>query len=213
MMENGVNLDIFSPATWPVAPSARQPLRIVFVGRLAPVKGLPLLLNAMARVRSEFPVQLAVVGDGPMAEAWKSETAALGLTDCVTFYGARSAAEVAEQLRHAHVLCLPSVRESGGAVLLEAMACARPVIAVAFGGPAEIVDDGVGYAALPLTAEAVAEDIAYALRDIVQNPVAWRRRGEEGRRRAEQQYSWPMKIEQALVWYQKILQTREQDKC
>jgi len=54
--------------------------------------------------------------------------------------GRRDAAEMAR----CHVFCLPSVRESGGAVLLEAMACARPVIAVGFGGPAEIVDDAVG---------------------------------------------------------------------
>ncbi len=210
MVENGVDLDVFSPAPWPVAPSGTRPLCIAFVGRLTPVKGLPLLLKALTKIRQEVPVQLAVVGEGPMEEAWRRETVALGLAECVTFYGACSAAQVAVHLHDAHVLCLPSVRESGGAVLLEAMACARPVIAVAFGGPAEVVDNGVGYTALPITAEAVVDDIAHALRDIVRNPAAWHRRGEEGRRRAEQHYGWPMKIEQALAWYRKVLESQEQ---
>jgi len=205
MLENGVNLEVFSPAPWPAAPSATQPLRVVFVGRLAPFKGLPLLFKAIAQVRREFPVQLAILGDGPMAKAWRREAVALDLGDDVTFHGACSAAEVAAHLQRSHVMCLPSVRESGGAVLLEAMACARPVIAVAFGGPAEVIDDGVGYTVPPISSSAVTEDIAYVLGDIVRNPIAWRRRGEEGRRRAEQRYSWPMKIEQALVWYRQLL--------
>ena len=87
-------------------------------------------------------------------------------------------------MRAAHVFCLPSVRESGGAVLLEAMACQRPVIAIAHGGPAELVDSAVGMAIPPDGPQQAAHAMADAFRDILQNPAAWRRRGEEGRRRA-----------------------------
>jgi glycosyltransferase involved in cell wall biosynthesis len=205
MLENGVDLDIFTPSPWSETPSVNQPLRLIFVGRLAPFKGIPLLLKALAQVQREFPVRLTIVGDGPLMRDWRRLAGDLGVAEHVDFRGACSASEVAAQLRQHQVMCLPSVRESGGAVLLEAMACARPVIAVAFGGPAEIVDDAVGCAVPATSPEAVVAGFAQALRDVVQNPDAWRRRGEEGRRRAEQQYSWKMKIEQALGWYHNVL--------
>jgi glycosyltransferase involved in cell wall biosynthesis len=208
MLENGVDLEVFTPAPWPAAPSATEPLHVVFIGRLVPFKGLPLLLSAIAHIRHEFPVQLTVFGDGPLAHDWRRRVTDLGLTQSVTFRGHCAAAEIAAQLQQSHVLCLPSIRESGGAVLLEAMACARPVIAVAFGGPAEIVDDSVGRT-VPLTGpKEVAEALAHALRDIVHNPQAWRRRGEEGRRRAECSYGWESKINQTLAWYGQILKRR-----
>jgi len=123
----------------------------------------------------------------------------------VTFCGPLPVVEVAAQMRAAHVFCLPSVRESGGAVLLEAMAAARPVIAIAYGGPAEVVDDSVGRAIPPDGPEAVIEALTQSVRDVFAEPDAWRQRGEEGRRRAEQRYAWDTKIEQALRLYHHIL--------
>lgn len=205
MLENGVALDVFTPSPWPGMPSVNQPLRLIFVGRFAPFKGIPLLLKALAQVHREFPVRLTVLGDGPLAHDWRQLADDLGVAEDVDFPGACTVTEVVAQLRQHHVMCLPSVRESGGAVLLEALACARPVIAVAFGGPAEIVDDTVGRAIPATSPEAVVEGFEQALRDVVRNPEAWRRRGEEGRRRAEQRYSWAMKIDQALGRYRDLL--------
>ena len=97
-------------------------------------------------------------------------------------------------MQHCHVFCLPSVRESGGAVLLEAMASARPVIALAYGGPAEIVTDKVG-ALLPMSSPAqVIDDLTVTLLDIPQAPQIWQQRGLAGRRLIEKQYCWPAKI-------------------
>ena len=77
-----------------------------------------------------------------------------------------------------HVSCLPSIRESGGGVLLEAMASARPVISIAFGGPLETVDEQVGQL-IPLNGyQSVVTGIIETLRDVVKNPETWRKRGE-----------------------------------
>jgi glycosyltransferase involved in cell wall biosynthesis len=205
MLENGVDLNVFSPSPWPPAPSITHPLRILFVGRLLPFKGIPLLLAALARIHDELPVRLTIVGEGPMEAPWKQEAHALGLQDTVTFCGPLPSVEVAAQMRAAHVFCLPSVHESGGAVLLEAMAAARPVIAIAYGGPAEVVDDSIGRAIPPDGPEAVIEALTQSVRDVFADPDAWRRRGEEGRYRAEQRYAWDTKIEQALRLYHHIL--------
>jgi glycosyltransferase involved in cell wall biosynthesis len=206
MLENGVDLDVFRPSPWPVPPSDANPLRILFTGRLIPVKAVPLILRAMRNIGDAFPIRLRIAGDGPCAAAWKEEAARLGLAKSVDFLGNLALEGVAAELEQAHVFCLPSVRESGGAVLLEAMACARPVIAIAHGGPAEIVDDEVGLAIPPTGADFAVKLLAETFRDIVARPDAWRARGEAGRRRAEARYSWDAKIDGALDLYRQLLQ-------
>jgi glycosyltransferase involved in cell wall biosynthesis len=205
MLENGVDLNRFRSEPWPAFPSTNNPLKVMFVGRLVPFKGLPLLLEAIARLRGQVPIELRVIGEGPMDAEWKREAASLGLNGEAKFLGARSLDEVALEMRRSHVLCLPSIRESGGAVLLEAMASSRPVIAVAFGGPSEIVDDNVGVAVRPDGPEVVIDELADALRDILRSPERWRERGETGRRAAEGRFSWDAKIDAALAVYERVL--------
>ncbi|MEM7232628.1 MAG: glycosyltransferase, partial [Planctomycetota bacterium] len=139
LLENGVDLSRFTAADWPTPASATDPLRLVFVGRLVPFKGIPLLLKALSNLRGEFPFEFRVVGDGPMRWEWEKQARQLELDEnSVKFVGGLPLDEVPEQMRWAHAFCLPSVRESGGAVLIESMSCARPVIAVDYGGPGEL---------------------------------------------------------------------------
>lgn len=206
VLENGVELETFPAAHWPTAPGvAGEPLRLVFVGRLVPFKGVGMLLDAVARLAPEVPIRLCIVGDGPLSSEWREQATRLGLGEQVRFTGNLPPPEVAAEIRAAHVFCLPSVRESGGAVLLEAMACARPVIAVDFGGPAEIIDSAVGLALPPTGPEAVVEGLVAALRDLVRNPEIWRQRGEAGRRRAEERYAWDAKVESTIELYRDLL--------
>ncbi|HMW01676.1 MAG TPA: glycosyltransferase [Acidobacteriota bacterium] len=205
MLENGVELTRFCPTPWPDAPSAIHPLKILFVGRLIPVKGIPMLLRAVAGIRHEFPIEVTVVGDGPMAQDWQHQAQALELSKIVTFTGNLSLDQVAVEMRKAHIFCLPSIRESGGAVLLEAMASQRPIVAVAFGGPAEIVDDQVGAAIEPRGTEFVVSELQRIFRDVVANPAHWQRRGEVGLERARERYGWDAKIQSALRLYHQLL--------
>jgi glycosyltransferase involved in cell wall biosynthesis len=204
LLENGVDLARFRAAPWPDTPGAGTPLRALFVGRLVPFKGLTMLLQAMADVRDTIDVRLTVVGEGSMREAWTADARRLGIEDRIEFLGALPLDAIATQMRAAHVFCLPSVRESGGAVLLEAMACARPVIAVNFGGPAEIVDETVGRLAPADGPEAVVAAFAAAFREVVRNPDEWRRKGGQGRRRVETAFSWDEKIERAMRLYRDL---------
>ncbi len=207
MIENGVELSRFAPSAWPQAPMPGNPLKILFVGRLIPVKALDLLLDAVARLSAEgVALQLTVAGDGPMRSEWEQRTAALGLQSQVRFMGNLSSAEIAAQMQRCHVFCLPSVRESGGAVLLEAMASARPAIAMNFGGPGELIDEEVGALVELDTPEHAVRDIAALLRDVVARPEDWRRRGLAGRRRVESLYSWSAKVDSVDAIYSEILQ-------
>jgi glycosyltransferase involved in cell wall biosynthesis len=205
MLENGVDLKRFSATPWPTEPGPDVPLRLLFVGRLIAFKALPLLLKAVTDVRGDFPVHLRVVGDGPMRQEWEELSRSLGLEDCVEFLGQQNTDAVAGHMRWCHLFCLPSVRESGGAVLLEAMAAARPVAAVAYGGPGEIVDEDVGRAVLPRNPQTVRAGFATIMRQVVGRPHDWRQRGLEGRRRAETQYSWDSKITSAIQHFRSII--------
>lgn len=196
MIENGVDTGVFHPAPWPPAPGVKQPLKLLFVGRLVPVKGVPMLLEAIARlrVRVSIPVTLTIIGEGPQREELETRLRSLGLEDSVQFLGSRSATEVAREMQASHLLCLPSVRESGGAVLLEAMACARPVIALNYGGPGELVDDQVGRCLPMRNREQVIVDLTTTLESVVSLPDSWAARGRAGRQRVEHHYTWEAKL-------------------
>jgi glycosyltransferase involved in cell wall biosynthesis len=155
--------------------------------------------------RLRFPFRLTIIGSGSEEAALRSQAEALKLQDRVVFTGALPLAEVARRMAAAHVFCLPSVRESGGAVVLEAMAAARPVIALGYGGPAEIVDEAVGRLIPSTGREAVVPALAQALADIPDNPERWRQRGLAGRERVGQRHAWPVKIEAAIELYRKCL--------
>jgi glycosyltransferase involved in cell wall biosynthesis len=213
VLENGVDLNLFTPTPWTTLPSRTQTLQLIFVARFQPFKGLPMLLEAIAQLKIQFPIHLTIVGDGPLREKWENQAKHLQINDLMTWYGQASLAQVAEQIQQSHVLCLPSIRESGGGVLLEAMACARPVIALKYGGPAEIIDDEIGYA-IPIEGGpiAVIAGLVDCISDIFKYPQAWQQKGIVARQRVEQLYSWEVKIDQALALYQELLNQNQNEK-
>ncbi len=204
MLENAVDPQLFRATPWPEAPGPQRPLRVLFVGRLIPCKGIPMLLEAVDRVAQMRPLEVRIVGDGPMQAAWCRAAGARGLQGCVEFLGSQSLDQVAKHMSWAHVLCLPSVRESGGGVLLEAMAAARPVIAVGYGGPAEIVDDEVGRLLTPTDSTTIVRELAAALEDAFLRPDSWRVRGLKGRERAVATFSWEAKMQAAQRIYERL---------
>ncbi len=137
---NGADADRFTPT-----PSEDDPGRQVLlaVGNLIPTKGQDLILRAMGRLGSSFPqLQCQFIGDGPDRKRLESLSAELGIARRVQFLGRRSRVEVAEAMRSCSVFVLPSRSEGLGCVYLEAMACAKPVIACRGQGIEEIIEQG-----------------------------------------------------------------------
>ncbi len=198
--ENAIDPEAFTARPWPEG--AEHHLRLLFVGRLIAVKGLDMLLEAMVRARAlGLCCSLEVLGDGPMRIEWQAQAIRLGLTQGVHFRGAASREQVIAAMHDCHMLCLPSVRESGGGVLVEAMACGRPVVAVAWGGPAEIVSEAVG-SALPATdAEGVIEGLVRVLRDCATNPGAWRAKAQAAAQVARAAWSWDARLDGMATIY------------
>lgn len=119
--------------------------KLLFVGRLAAVKGMPVLLDAMKRLPKG--VTLTVIGDGPDRAALEEQAAPF--RERVKFLGYQSQTEVAEALKAHDVFVLPSFAEGVPVVLMEAMAAARPVITTRIAGVPELVEDGVSGILVP----------------------------------------------------------------
>jgi glycosyltransferase involved in cell wall biosynthesis len=165
---------------------------LLSVGRFTAVKRTGLLIEAFAaaRERLEHPAALVIVGGHP--EEWEGEhpietVERLGARD-VFLAGWHDHDELPSFLAASDVLALASVREQFGQVLVEAMACAIPPIAVDRYGPTEIVHDGrTGWLVEPDDVDALAGAIV----DAVNHPGDRRARGQAARRDAHSRFSWP----------------------
>jgi len=146
---NGCNAEVFRPGD-KLAARHRLGVKecdslVLFVGRLVAAKGLRELTAAFRDLRNGGGrVCLAVVGHGPIANELQRELTDAGLAEHVRFPGALPPAEVALWMQACDVLCLPSHTEGYPNVLIEALACGRPIVATPVGGILEIVDESNG---------------------------------------------------------------------
>ena len=159
---------------------------LLFVGRLAAIKGLAVLLEAVAALRPRHPdLRLALVGDGPDRTALAAQAARLGIADAVEFTGYLSQTAVAARLAEADVFVLPSFAEGVPVVLMEALAAGRPVVATRVAGVAELVEDGVAGFLIPPGDPAPLAD---RLQRLLSDPALRARLGAGGRRIVEAEF-------------------------
>lgn len=120
---------------------------IMFIGRLVPVKGLNYLLAVMAQMlkRGRDCPELAVIGDGPLRGEYEREIGRLGLGKCVRLYGEKKHLEISKWMAAADIICLPSISEGCPTIVIEALACGRPVAAAKVGDVPYLInkDNGV----------------------------------------------------------------------
>jgi glycosyltransferase involved in cell wall biosynthesis len=134
----------------------------VFAGRLSPEKGLDTLIEAWALARLPESARLFIVGDGPARASLTMQARALGLEESrVRFFGQKTSAEVMEMLATARGVVLPSLCfENFPALLAEAYACGRPVLASGAGALGELVaHETTGLKSPPRDAPALAESL------------------------------------------------------
>lgn len=117
--------------------------RVLFVGRLAAVKGLPVLLEAAAQLTPSHPdLQLTLAGDGPDLKLIKAMIERLGLSGHARILGYQSEEQVSRLLGEHDVFAMASFAEGVPVVLMEAMAAGVPVVAPHIAGIPELIDDG-----------------------------------------------------------------------
>lgn len=198
----GVDLERFKPASKTEAraalgfdPSQRL---VLFVGRIEALKGIDTLIRSMfflGETEAARRLKVVIVGGDveEELESLESEmsrlhalTRELGLQDRVHFLGSRTQSELSTYYAAADAVVMPSYSESFGMVALEAMACARPVVASRVGGLKYLVQDGVtGYH----VQEGAAAELAQRLAGLLADDALLERMGVAARAEAEQ-YSW-----------------------
>lgn len=203
--ENGVSEDRFSVER---TRRATLPLRLIFIGRLVPMKGVDMLLRAAAPFLREGKAELEILGDGPQRGALEGLVAALGVGDRVTFSGFVPVEDVQHHLARSDVFVFPSVREFGGAVVIEAMTMGLAPVVVGYGGPGEHVDPRCGVAVPLGPPEAIEAGFRAALSDMVADPGLVDRFGACAKRRAETFYTWQAKAAQMREVYDWVLGRR-----
>ncbi len=142
--ENGVDTDLFHPGDRQ-PPGAIEPFTLLFVGRLIELKNPAIVLEAVrAAGLAPKDVKVVFVGAGPEENRLRAMVRNTPWLSTTVFAGWVPHVQLPGYYRTASLLVLPSTHESGGAVLLEAMACGLPSLVLDHGGPAEYVTDDAG---------------------------------------------------------------------
>ncbi len=139
---------------------------VLFVGRLSPEKGLTTLLRAFAGV-AERSARLLVAGDGPSRPALQALAGSLRVQERVEFLGWVSQGDLANLYRNAGVVVVPSLHESFGRVIVEAMSLGTPVVATDTQGARELIVDGLTGRVVPVNDVSA---LAQAIGDTLRNP-------------------------------------------
>ncbi len=177
---------------------------VLFLGRLHPKKGLDLLIPAFETIRRRIAgAQLAIVGPendrfGQQVRAW---VAKCGLTEAVHFVGHLDGADVIQAYVDADVFVLPSYTENFGLTVVEAMACALPVvISDQVNIYAEVAQSGAG-----LVTRCDADKVAEALILLLGDSDRRRVMGRAGREAAQTRYTWPSIVDALSREYESVV--------
>lgn len=140
---------------------------VLYAGRLIALKGIPHLIRAFSQVRTQIPdAMLVIVGDGEQRPELEALAADLGMSTSIIFAGGRPHQDVIRFMRAADLFVLPSLIESFGIVLLEAMSCGLPIVASnVMGIPSIVTEAAHGLLVPPGDEAALAARIAELLAD------------------------------------------------
>jgi glycosyltransferase involved in cell wall biosynthesis len=187
---NGIRREDIADGTGP-AVAGRGGFRLLYVGRFDAIKGLTLALEALRILRQIAPaLTLELVGEGPERPRLEATARRLGVADRLVWTPWSPRSEVFAKMRQSDVFLFPSLRDGGGAVVVEAMASGCPVVALDVGGPGFHVREPWGFKIAPGPAEVVAADLAVAIGRLWCDPGLRRRMGRAAGERAAAFYEW-----------------------
>lgn len=203
---NGVDLAAFAPS------GGDDGKTILHVGRLVEKKGTAVLLIAFARVRAAHPgASLVVIGDGPRLPSLQKLSGGLGLADSVRFLGAQPPSVVAEWMRRAAVLAVPSLTARDGDaeglpnVAVEAAASGLAVVGSDHSGTPEAIADGRSGFVVPA---GEAEPLSARLVELLASAELRRSMGAAGRALAEARFDRQAQAQKLERLYDSVLAPR-----
>jgi glycosyltransferase involved in cell wall biosynthesis len=205
--ENGIPADFVNSDRWVEKESEDTIVKLLFVGRLVPYKGCDMLIQAIAQLPETIrqQIQLTIVGDGSERENLEKQVQDLNLVEQISFTGWVKQQDTLNYYQQSDLFCFPSVREFGGAVVLEAMACGLPCLVVNNGGIGEYVTEATGFKIEPISREHVIQELAEKISLLVQQDSLRQQMSLESLQRAKE-FTWPNKGRQILEIYRQVLE-------
>ena len=195
----GIDDQLWRPAS---RPADGQPQEVLFLANLEVRKGILVLLDAFAEVARELPdAQLVVAGDGPLAAEVRGRLSSPGLARA-RLLGSVGREDAPAVMQACSVCCMPSFDEPFGMTALEAMACAKPVVATAGGGLGHLVPDEGG----KKVPSGDVSALAAALLDVLERPELQRAMGSHNRNLVEERYAWPRVVDRLEAAYREAME-------
>ena len=216
VIPNGIDLEEFNPKVPKLKKFLDSKINILFVGRIEERKGLIYLLKAFKILAKKFSpplnfsggLRLIIVGEGELKKECQNYVKENNLKE-VYFEGAKTGQELVSYYNSCDIFCAPSIfGESFGLILLEAMACKKPVVAFANQGYLEFLKEKKGRI---LAKNRDFRDLSKKIKILIKNPKLRKEMGEWGIREAKK-YSWPKIAARILDFYQLCKKQKEKRK-
>ncbi len=188
-----------------ISARASKTINLLFVGRLVPYKGADMLIEAISSLEPAIQnkIHLTIVGDGSERKALELQVEKVNLTKIIDFTGWVEQKETLQYYSNSDIFCFPSIREFGGAVVLEAMANGLPCIVVNNGGIGEYVTEETGFRIDPVSKEFVVKELRNCVEQLVSNNVQRHTMSLKAIQRVKE-FTWSAKAEAVVRIYNKL---------
>lgn len=214
-VENGVDFSLWRKDQRPVSARPDRATRFAYVGRLVDWKAIDLLIAAFEQAKDTNPMELVIVGDGLERPRLESIARDHGLLadepkpGSVWFAGWQSQQDCASILASCDAMTLPSLRECGGAVVLEAMAMGLPVIATDWGGPADYLDASCGILVEPSSRSGFIDGLSSAMVRLASSLELRSDMGRAAQAKAQLEFDWEAKVDRMIAMYDDVVAKRD----
>ncbi len=183
----------------------RLPLKLLFVGRLVPFKNADVAIEAAAELLRNGDAELTIIGSGPDEAKLQQIAHEQNVASRITFIPNIPHAELQNHYADADVFVFPSVRELGGAVVIEAMMLGAVPLVVDYGGPPEFLTASSGLCVPLGERRTIVESLRRKLTELAASPETLVAMSAAAMRRAREQFTWDRKAELDEQIYRWIL--------
>lgn len=184
---------------------------VMMAGRLHRLKGFSLGLRAFSHFIQFHPeARLLIVGTGPEEKGLIRLAEELGVRDRVVFFPWLPREKLLAEMKKIDVFLFPSFRDGGGAVVIEAMACGKPVVCLDAGGPGVHVKEEWGIKIPPASPKIIIQQIVAALERLYRDPQLCLEMGEAARKRVNEVYTWEKLGLKMAEFYQECVRLKNE---
>ncbi|MEG3975116.1 glycosyltransferase family 4 protein [Microcoleus sp. herbarium8] len=202
--ENGISEEFLNQKNIPIKDVSH--INLLFVGRLVPYKCADIVIESIGKLDPAIKskISLTIVGDGPERNNLENRIKKLDLGEIVSFAGWVNQQETLDYYRKADIFCFPSIREFGGAVVMEAMACGLPCIVANNGGIGEYVNEETGFKIEPISREYLTQELTSKIKLLVEDDRLRESMSGKAIEKARE-FAWENKAIKIVEIYEKML--------